>query len=70
MMMAKLLSRLIDGKMRLSMDYSPTKIMKDFELELELELGLRMMSMQAWQPREYVWLLVMGRPEDHYKLLP
>ena len=66
MMRAKLLSHLIDGKVRLSIDYSPTEIMKDFELEL----GLRMTYKQAWRPREYVRLLVMGRPEDHYKLLP
>jgi len=63
---AKLLSRLIDGKVRSSMDYLPTEIMKD----LELELGLKMTYIQAWRAREYVWLLVMGRPVDHYKLLP
>ena len=38
MMRAKLLSRLIEGKVRSSMDYLPTKIMKD----LELKLGIRM----------------------------
>jgi len=43
MMKAKLLSRLIDGKVWLSIDYSPTEIIKDFELEL----GLRMTYMQA-----------------------
>ena len=42
------------------------EIMKD----LELELGIRMTYMQAWRAREYVRLLVMGRPVDHYKLLP
>jgi len=66
MMRAKLLPHLIDGKVRLSIDYSPTEIIKDFELEL----GLRMKYMQAWQSREYVRLLVMGRRVDHYKLLP
>ena len=34
MMRAKLLLRLIDGNVQLSMDYLPMKIMKDFELEL------------------------------------
>ena len=66
MMRAKLLSRLISGKVRSSMDYLPTEIMKD----LELQLGLRMTYMQAWRGKEYVRLFVMGRPVDHYKLLP
>ena len=66
MMRAKLLSRLMDGKVRLSMDYLPMEIMKDFEFEL----GIRMMYMQAWRAREYIQLLVMGRPVNHYKVLP
>jgi len=48
------------------MNYSPIELMKDFELEL----GMKMTYMQAWRAREYVHLLVMGRPEDHYKVLP
>jgi len=65
-MRAKLLSRLIDDKVRSSMDYLPTEIIKD----LELELGLRMTYMQAWKAREYVHLSAMELPVDHYKLLP
>ena len=65
-MRAKLLARVIDGKVRLSMDYLPTELMKD----IELELGIKMTYMQAWRAREYVRLLVMGRPVDHYKVLP
>ena len=48
------------------MNYLPIEIMKD----LELELGLRMTYKKAWWAREYVRLLVMGRPKDHYELLP
>jgi len=55
-MRAKLLVRVIDGKVLLSMNYSPSELMKD----LELELRIRMTYMQAWQAREYVRLLVMG----------
>ena len=40
---AKLLSRVIDGQLRLSMDYLPTELMKD----MELELGIKMTYMQA-----------------------
>jgi len=61
---ARLLARLIEGKVRLSIDYSPTEIMKD------LELGMKLSYMQSWRAREYVRLLVMGKPVDHYKLLP
>jgi len=39
----KLLARLIDGKIKLSMDYSVGEIMKD----LELELGITLSYMQA-----------------------
>jgi len=63
---ARLLARLIKGKIRLSIDYSPAEIMND----LELELGMTLFYMQAWRAREYVRLLVMGNPVDHYKLLP
>jgi len=45
MMRAKLLARLIDWKVRSSMDYLPMEIMKD----LELELGVKMAYMQAWR---------------------
>jgi len=65
-MRAKLLMRVINGKVRLSTDYSPTELTKD----LKLELGMKMAYMQAWRMREYVRMLVMGRPEDHYKVLP
>jgi len=43
MMRAKLLSQLIDGNVRLSMEYLPTEIMKNFELNL----GIRMLYMQT-----------------------
>jgi len=39
---AKLLARLIEGKILLSFDYSPTQIMKN----LELELGIKLSHMQ------------------------
>jgi len=65
-MRAKLLAQVIDGKVRLSIDYSPTKLMKD----LELELGMKMTYIQAWRSQEYVRMLVMGRLEDHFKVLP
>ena len=61
---ARLLARLIEGKIRLSIDYSLTEIMKD----LELELGMTLSYIQSWRAREYVRLLVMGKPVDHYKL--
>lgn len=64
---AKLLARMINEcQIWLSADYSPTQIMKD----LELELGITLLYMQSWRAREYVRLLVMGKPVDHYKLLP
>jgi len=47
------------------MDYLPTELMKD----MELELGIKVTYMQAWRAREYVQLLVMGRSIDHYKIL-
>lgn len=43
MIRAKIISRLIDGKVRLSMDYLTMKIIKGFELEL----GIRMTYIQA-----------------------
>ena len=42
--------------------------MKD--LELEFEWGITLSYMQSWRVREYVRLLVIGKPVDHYKLLP
>jgi len=54
-MRAKLLARLIDGKMKLSVDYLVAEIMKD----LELELGITLLYMQSWMAREYVRMLVM-----------
>jgi len=62
----QLLARLIEGRILLSIDYSPTEIMKDLELELRITLSY----MQSWRVREYVRLLVMRKPVDHYKLLP
>jgi len=41
----KLLASLIEGKIRLSFDYSPAKMMKD----LELELGMTLSYMQSWR---------------------
>jgi len=35
------------------MDYLPTKLMKD----MELELGIKMAHIQPWRAREYVQLL-------------
>ena len=40
--------------------------MKDWELELEITLS----NMQSWRAREYVRMLVMGKPVDQYKMLP
>jgi len=62
---AELLAHLIEGKVRLCLDYSPRDIMQD----LELELGIRLTYMQSWRAREFVRMMVLGRPEDHYKLL-
>ena len=60
-----MLARFIEGKI-LSIDYSPTEIMKD----LEPKLGITLSYMQSWRARECVRLLVMEKPVDHYKLLP
>ena len=65
-MRANLLGSMIEGKVSLSVDYPPSEIMKD----LQLELGIKVSYMQCWRAREYVRMLAMGRPEDHYKLLP
>ena len=48
------------------MNYAPTDIMQD----LELGLGIRLTYMQSWRAREFVHMMVLGRPDDHYKLLP
>jgi len=48
------------------MDYSSIELMKN----LELELGIKMTYMQVYRAREYVHLPIMGRSEDHYKVLP
>ena len=37
-MRAKLLARVIDGKVQLSMDYLPTELMKDIELALGIKM--------------------------------
>jgi len=39
-------------------------------LDLELELGIQLTYMQSWRAREFVQMMVLGRSEDHYKLLP
>ena len=62
---AELLAILIEGKVRLCLDYFPRYIMQD----LELELGIRLTYIQSWRVREFVRMMVLGRPEDHYKLL-
>jgi len=33
-------------------------------------MGIKVTYMQWWRAREYVRMLAMGRPEDHYKVLP
>ena len=38
--------------------------------DLELELGMTLSYLQSWRAREYVRLLVMEKPVDHYKLFP
>jgi len=48
------------------LDYSPKDIIQD----LELELGIHLTYMQSWRPREFVCMMVLGKPVDHYKLLP
>ena len=63
---AELLAQLIKGKVPLCLDYSPRDIM----LDLELELGIRLTYMQSWRAQEFVQMMVLGQPEDHYKLLP
>jgi len=62
---AELLAYLIDGKIRLSLNYSARDIMQD----LELELGIRLTSMQLWRVREFLRIMVLGKPEDYCKLL-
>jgi len=63
---AELLATLIEGKVRLCLDYFPRDVMQD----LELELGIPLTYMQSWQVREFVRMMVPGWQEDHYKLLP
>jgi len=60
-----LLAYLIKGKVRLCLDYALRTIMQD----LELELGIQLTYMQSWRAREFVRMMVLGRPVDHYKLL-
>ena len=48
------------------MNYAPKDIMQD----LELELGIHLTCMQTWRATEFVCMMVLGRPVDHYKLLP
>jgi len=63
---AELLVQLIEGKIRLCLDYSPRDIM----LNLKLELGIRLTFMQSWTVRDFIRMMVLSWPEDHYKLLP
>jgi len=63
---ASLLGTLIEGKVRLSDNCTPSEILKD----LQLEMGMMVSYMQCWRAREYVRLLANRRPEHHYKLLP
>ena len=65
-MEANLLVTLIEGKVSISAGYSPCAIMKD----LQLEMGMRVSYMQCWRVCEYMRMLGMEKPEDHYKLLP
>jgi len=65
-MRANLLTTLIKGMVSISIDYSPCEIMKD----LELQMGMRVSYMQCWRAREYLRMLAMGKPNDHYRLLP
>ena len=62
---AKLLAHLIEGKVRLCIDYSPRDIIQD----LEMELGIRLTYVQSRRAREFLHMMVLGRPVDHYKLL-
>jgi len=62
----ELLAHVIEGKVRLCLNYAPRNIMQD----LELELGIRLTYMQLWRVREFVRIMVLGRPADYYKLLP
>ena len=61
----ELLAHFIEGKVRLCLDYSPRDIMQD----LELEFGIRLTCMQSWRAREFVHMMVLRKPVDHYKLL-
>jgi len=63
---AELLAHLIEDKVHLCLDYSTKDIMQD----PELELGIRLMHMQSWRAMEFVCMMVLGKPVDHYKLLP
>ena len=61
-----LLMHFIEGKVRLCLDYSP----KDVIVDLKLELDIHLTYMQSWRAREFVRMMVLGKPKDHYKLLP
>jgi len=56
-MRANLLASLVEGKVRLSSNYSPTDILKDLQLEMEIKVSY----MQCWRAREYVQMLGMGK---------
>ena len=38
--------------------------------DLEFELGIRLTYMQPWRAREFVHMMVLGKPVEHYRLLP
>jgi len=61
---AELLAHLMERKVWLCLVYSPRHIMQD----LKLELGIRLTYMQSWMVREFVWMMVLSRLEDHYEL--
>lgn len=63
---ASMLAQVIEGKIRVSPDYSPHDIMKD----LESEFGVKLTYTQSWRARERVRIMVQGKPDDQYKLLP
>lgn len=63
---ASMLAQVIEAKVRVSPDYSPVDIMKD----LELELGVKLTYTQSWRARERVRMMVQGKPDDQYKILP
>jgi len=56
----KLLAHLIEGKVRLCLDYS----LRDIIHDLELELGIWLTYMQSWRTMEFVHMMVLGKLVD------